>query len=594
MASAAVAQTSDFHVLDAEASTISEAFFRKLDADDSGYLSKRELLHARNMMTMGNDTMLEHGLLSDTIVHLLHDIDSDHDNRVSMNEWLDFSRSLFEVLGKKRFTEMVLYWSSTIHKKKAPVRRGSRHDTHNGEHTRHRADRQTATPDLHPSSARKGGHSQLAQAGAHQLRPSTHHDQLRPSTHHGVHGHTAPLRQSPCQSNTTDHIPSSVLSRTGPHSRHPEKRHTYTLRPSSQQSTQTQSSRRAKSPHSHQCLEQQLEEALQEPPPATAEDIWDILTFRGGQRTARLDVDDILLMFDGCRRVGLDMQLRSITPLDKHSEVTPEDLSSGEVAHLCMAIVECRDLTEVEARKKLDLVKDECRKMNGMRDVRAMVAATYGREERYMPLVVFSRFIQLLTVLLQIERTTFLNVIVWLELGWLELSDAMAKLVVETCARKHVKHVHEDPDALWKSLNEVLAKKADTTAKQPDSTSLRFSLNDWVRMVRNCGLNMRQDVMTHIYAHAIHRIQNEAHVRPKRRVDAHGSASDHSRTHREEDLRPLQGRWELERLMEELWKHDSMQKQYISPLAMVTALIIKATHDPLLTPHHNDHAASQG
>jgi hypothetical protein len=343
-----------------------------------------------------------------------------------------------------------------------------------------------------------------------------------------------------------------------------------------------------------QSLQEQLEEAL-ENPPATVEDVWDIMTIRGGQQTTSLDVDDVMYSFEGCRRVGLDMQLQSIAPLDKYSAVTPEELSCGEVAHLCIMTTQSRDVTEAQARDKLELVKEECRSLSGMREIRSMIAYAYGRQDRGMSLMAFSRFIHILTALLQIEETSILNVIVWVELGWLELSDTLTKLIVETCAKRHQRHAQEDPDALWKSLNASLmvrpaSSEAETRAKSPgpDSGSLRFSLNDWVRLVRNCGIKMHQEVITSIYAHTIHRAQTEAHVRPKRKVDSHGSASDHARVPHLEELRPLQGRWELERLMEELWKHDSMRKQYLSPLAMVTALIIKAEKDPQLGPHHSD------
>eukprot|EP00418_Pyrodinium_bahamense_P017166 CAMPEP_0179117352 /NCGR_PEP_ID=MMETSP0796-20121207/55114_1 /TAXON_ID=73915 /ORGANISM="Pyrodinium bahamense, Strain pbaha01" /LENGTH=347 /DNA_ID=CAMNT_0020815717 /DNA_START=37 /DNA_END=1080 /DNA_ORIENTATION=- len=96
---------------DAEAQGDGTILFAMMDQDVSGYLDSKELSKARSFLlasfsgTMG----------SDTVDGLLNCSDDNNDGKVNSAEWHDFLRSIYEVLGRKRFKDGVRSWKATLY-----------------------------------------------------------------------------------------------------------------------------------------------------------------------------------------------------------------------------------------------------------------------------------------------------------------------------------------------------------------------------------------------------------------------------------------------------------------------------------------------
>jgi len=85
--------------------------FSIMDRDLSGYLDNKELRRARAfMLTSFSGSMDSHAMDG-----LLNHVDDNNDGKVTKVEWHDFLRSIYEVLGKKRFMDGVRSWKIALY-----------------------------------------------------------------------------------------------------------------------------------------------------------------------------------------------------------------------------------------------------------------------------------------------------------------------------------------------------------------------------------------------------------------------------------------------------------------------------------------------
>jgi len=177
-------------------------------------------------------------------------------------------------------------------------------------------------------------------------------------------------------------------------------------------------------------------QARRELPLITVDELWDIITGIDGNISTHLEVREMLDIFHHCKLTGLDLMMAKFLPqetfefADHHAE--PEDLSPGEVSHLCMMMINQPEfeMTESRVRQELDLVKEECRDME-YRDV--VNAVPRGQ---YLNLVLFRRLIHYMSMLMQIEQAYLMSHIYWQTTGHFEMTDTLAAMMIKHCARK--------------------------------------------------------------------------------------------------------------------------------------------------------------
>lgn len=107
---------------DEEAQAVSAMLFQQLDLDNDEMLVPDEIEAARELMISGSTDSrggMHGGDLDDKVSALLEDIDTDGDGHVSRQEWTDFLRSLYEVVGRREFLRHSGSWAAGLHQKLA-------------------------------------------------------------------------------------------------------------------------------------------------------------------------------------------------------------------------------------------------------------------------------------------------------------------------------------------------------------------------------------------------------------------------------------------------------------------------------------------
>jgi len=100
----------------------------------------------------------------------------------------------------------------------------------------------------------------------------------------------------------------------------------------------------------------------------TVAELWDMLTFGNNWHLrSSVEVEEIAHLFLDCRASGLDLRLATEVPMHFTERVEPEDLSAGEVAHICTMLIKNMDVSEEEIRAELAPLKADLRKRTDAR-----------------------------------------------------------------------------------------------------------------------------------------------------------------------------------------------------------------------------------
>jgi len=154
-----------------------------------------------------------------------------------------------------------------------------------------------------------------------------------------------------------------------------------------------------------------------------------------------MGIDYFVRSFILCKQSGLIIELAKLVPHNREEmhrnsparaaepmllpepEPEPEDLSAGEVAHICMSLADNPDLTEEDVRMGIDKVKDVCRAGNST-DV-------FVLPDCPMSLKVFKRVIKHMSRLLRIAESYIISQLAWVEAHYFDLSNDLAAAVME-------------------------------------------------------------------------------------------------------------------------------------------------------------------
>jgi len=309
--------------------------------------------------------------------------------------------------------------------------------------------------------------------------------------------------------------------------------------------------------------------------PTSLMEYWEMLVTGDGIVKTSIDAYDLVQAFERSKLKGLDSRLVTFVPMQFADLGEPEDLSPGEVAHLCMMIIENPTLTVWEARAGLEPVKAACREDEAAGE--GCWAVAPGSTLSYKT---FKNLMPMLASIMRIDLQYLVSQLAWLRTGRFEMPNALATVLIEKCVNKPCllgnhgplpRNSHQTPDALWDSL----ASGVDAGVQGPSTEVLskKFSLDDFVRLCYNAGIvdstgksGITYPDMSGLFTRTISRLPDllRAHAERVKKPPA-GLAKGRADYY--------MGRTELEVLMEELHREPALQRLHPSPLDMVLRLI---------------------
>jgi len=233
------------------------------------------------------------------------------------------------------------------------------------------------------------------------------------------------------------------------------------------------------------------------------DEVWDVITRRYGGVRSHATLVDVVDLFHACKLAGLNIDLARFPGLWPARNAEPEDVSPGEVAHLCIMLLEDVDeeLTCAQVREAIDCVKEECR-------ATAYKDLYIGNDDshEYLNFSHFKRLIYFLSDLMGIDEQYILGTFMYLCVGTFEMTDLFAALVMKEMGKKQKwkgkKNTHgtDLQESLKRENSCTKKKKREKAAKSPapfegcaveDIQNLlnqKFSNVDFSRMCYNCQI----------------------------------------------------------------------------------------------------------
>lgn len=550
---------------DEEANRLSKDLFSRLDINSNGSLDRRELGRARAVLLgasiQGNDDLVS------AVTALLRDSDADQDGTVTLPEWIDFSRSVYEISGRKRFVNVTREWASTL--QPASLREW---DQDPGKMTSAKVPPKPKTAPMRsreqPSKAApapQASHTSDAYSAFGERLPGLFHD--GPEA-----GSTGP--DQGVQRAKTEPGAGGEKLKNDPQS-------AATLIQS------VQRGKRGREKAASKKAAASSKKASSVMPLTSLVGIWELLTNVHGHLTTTVEVIDIVDLFAACKRTGLNATLAETLPaVSIQHDKPPEDLSPGEVAHLCARLIEEKgELSEEMARQELDGIKHEMRRTDD--------TGFYADHDSAIGWKQFKQLVHLLSVLMRIDKSYILPHMAWNRGSFFEMSDNFVGHVMEKCSHRR--------------LRRTTGRKRPSTApadgKQEEHTQLvqsidiseeKFDFNSFRLLCNNCQIlqtkgrsGITYEEMGLLFDRVASRVPEFVRQRHERRKT--GSPAEAKRpktaphhldraTVQEESGHELYviGRTEFSILMEELYKEEHLIREYKSPLMMLIAFVQKA------------------
>lgn len=292
-------------------------------------------------------------------------------------------------------------------------------------------------------------------------------------------------------------------------------------------------------------------------------ELWEILTQRDGRLRLNLDVEEVVEFFDACKKSGLNMDLADYVPMHfEDQEVEPEDISPGECARLCLLLCKSHELSMESAREALIPIKRESRKVL----VLAEVIERYIDEDANINFAHFKRLLPLLANLMCIDLQYFIYHMAWRISGKFQMPDTLAALMYHRCLYKSGQRAVE---AQW----------SGGAGPLPDLQALdrKFSLKDFSLLLYNGGMVRQKGGKSGVNYIDISKIfYNATTIVDKVSQAAKGTPRDRTDA--------LMGRTEFQVLMDQLWRYESIQAEFASPLQMCVTLLQRAQDVNLIDP----------
>jgi len=306
---------------DAEAKKLSAHLFKLLDQNGSGSLTTAELQRARTIMMVKDE-----GAAGEASDGAGHAADTNGDGRVDAWEWADFMGSMYCVMGRKQFRSAARTW----------VSRAEGH----GEPARRRRTRKASVGKGHAAACPKKNPSGCAAVVAASA------DAIEAAAGPTCDASMAIADTSSNKSEAAKHDAATTIQKTF---------------------------RGRQSRKSFKHLPRNASNSVDADRLTTLSELWDLMTLADG--STAVGVNDIAMLFKSSKETGLDMMLARLVPMKFEDVMEPEDLSPGEVAHLCMLLITEPGLSEEDLRSRLDHVKSAYREQE---------TAEWGGNGRYI------------------------------------------------------------------------------------------------------------------------------------------------------------------------------------------------------------------
>jgi len=508
---------------DPEARKISNELFKLLDGDKSGALDPKELRRARTiMLARGDDAQLKEMTTSFSSA-----ADEDGDGKVSKSEWHEFVGSLYAVLGKKQFMSLARYWLSNTGATSA--RGGASKPTIKKAGVKD-ARIVAKEKDLDKSKPEKAG---LSSAG-----PLEEEDE----DGEGQASNEEELAALKIQSAAR-----GAQARKDVKNVRLEKKRTI------------------------EKMDRQTPENHGEPKISNIADAWESLTVKKTGWVTSIQIDELVELFMQLRQTGLDPELATTVPM---TNLTPrdntelEDVSPGEVAHICAVLWQKPALSEDEARKEIAGIKEDCRSPEMLK---AQVCHLVESDPPAFKLMRFRRLVELLSALMRVDEVYFSTHIAYQVSKTFEVPKVLSTQILQQC-------MTEEAAKEWaRTVTEGGRKDAEVALLQRP-----FGLNEFMRFAYKAGFVDSsgqtgipyadvQQLFTRVHQQVCKLMERRAHALKWR------TTTDFTR-----DETGLVGRHELGILLQELHAIQPMKTRFPSPLHMCVRLLQSAEANPLV------------
>merc|ERR1712151_279974 len=314
----------------------------------------------------------------------------------------------------------------------------------------------------------------------------------------------------------------------------------------------------------------------------TVSDVWELLnSVDGNMGDNRLNVFEFVDIFREIRDTGIDMALADAVPMHFDDQtVEPEDISLGEVIHLCTLIRRNIDLTEDDARAELAKIKWKCRANRG--DLVLDRTAEIGLKQ-------FRRLLPLIAKLMRIDLQYILSHIAWRKTGRFEMTDTLVAYIMERFTHK----------GEWKAAQALgLTCDAKELKSLPDISLVNkaFDLDTLEKLLYNGGI-IDPHRKAGISSAEVQLLFQRVHGHMPELLKAHAEQRKLRVPLRVRQVpvraeAQLVGRTEFQILMSELHKSDPLPKLFRGPLHILVHMLERVAGSDLAVLPRNCHSNS--
>jgi len=509
---------------DQEAKKLSNELFKLLDADKSGSLDPKELRRARTiMLARGDDQVKEMTTGFSTAA------DEDGDGKVSKNEWHEFTGSLYAVVGKKQFLSLARYWLSNTGASKPITKKAASKDL-------------GSLPRVKDSGGRGGSKDLAEQDKAWAALAGAVEEEGEQGDGEGI---------------STAEQQAAVRIQSAARGAQARKRVSNTKLERKRSTAQVE---KQAAPANHG--EKKI---------SNIADAWEFLTIKTGMIVSLVQIDELVELFVQLRSTGIDMELAATVPmrnLPARDNAEPEDLSPGEVAHICALLWQKPSLDEDEARTEIAGIKEEFRSPEMLK---VQICHLVEKDPPAFKLMRFRRLLQLLSTLMRVDEVYLSTHIAFQVNKTFEVPEALASRVLQQC------------------MTEEAAKEWSRTVtsgglKDAEATLLGkpFALNEFMRFAYKAGVvdSSGQKGITYADVQQLFvRVHQQVCKLMEKRAEAlkWRTTTDFTR-----DDTGLVGRHELGILLQEMHGTQPFKSSFPSPLHMCVRLLQRAEENPLV------------
>eukprot|EP00429_Kryptoperidinium_foliaceum_P104374 CAMPEP_0176256144 /NCGR_PEP_ID=MMETSP0121_2-20121125/37394_1 /TAXON_ID=160619 /ORGANISM="Kryptoperidinium foliaceum, Strain CCMP 1326" /LENGTH=269 /DNA_ID=CAMNT_0017595971 /DNA_START=1 /DNA_END=810 /DNA_ORIENTATION=+ len=265
------------------------------------------------------------------------------------------------------------------------------------------------------------------------------------------------------------------------------------------------------------------------------------------------------------KQTGLDMELATkVTMRDyERGDTQPEDLSPGEVAHLCVMLLSDPDLPDWQARVELRKIQEVCRAEVEGQQAHHLVCGEAGA----FKLRRCKRWCELLSSLMMVDLDYIITSLIWHRQGQFEVPESLVVELMKLC-------MNDDAAKEW--ARTVSEGGLSVEAANRSLLTKSFGLNEWTRIAHRAGIIDASSQKGLPYG-ALQSLFQRTHREIVKLMEARAAALKwRSGQEFTRDDTGLIGRNELGILLQTFWQTLPFKALYPSPLHMTVRFVAAA------------------